>query len=137
MADVFTRKQRSRVMAAVKAENTSPERKVRSIVHRLGYRFSLHRKDLPGKPDIVLPRHRGVIFVHGCFWHQHPRCEAAARPATNTRYWTAKLDRNIARDKRNLRTLRRMGWKPLVIWECQLKKPAALEAKLRGFLKKR
>lgn len=134
MADVFTREERSRVMATVKSTDTTPERKVRSIVHRLGYRFRLHRKDLPGNPDIVLPRHRKVIFVHGCFWHQHPRCSAADRPASNTEYWNKKLNRNIQRDRKNLRALRKDGWQPLVVWECQLKNEARTEAKIRRFL---
>jgi len=134
MADVFTREERSRVMATVKSADTTPERKVRSIVHRLGYRFRLHRRDLPGNPDIVLPRHRKVIFVNGCFWHQHPRCSAADRPASNTEYWNKKLNRNIQRDRKNLRALRKAGWHPLVIWECQLKNEVRTEARIRHFL---
>lgn len=134
MADVFTRKERSRVMRAVKSANTTPERVVRSIVHRMGYRFSLHRKDLPGNPDVVLPRHHKVIFIHGCFWHQHPRCRAADRPASNTAYWNNKLDRNVVRDRKNLRALKAADWKTLVVWECQLKHVDKVAARIRRFM---
>jgi DNA mismatch endonuclease (patch repair protein) len=134
MPDVFSKEQRSRVMAKVRGENTSPEMAVRSLIHRMGYRYRLHRKDLPGKPDIVLPRHKKIIFVHGCFWHQHAGCKAADRPASNTEYWTKKLDRNIERDKSNQQKLEELGWQVLVVWECQIKDRAALTQRLSAFL---
>ena len=134
MSDVFTPEQRSRVMAQVKGRDTTPEIAVRSLLHRLGYRFRLHRKELPGTPDVVLPRHRTVVFVHGCFWHQHPGCEAAARPASNTEYWNRKLDANRARDSRNQAELERLGWRVVIVWECETKDSSALEKRLLGLL---
>jgi DNA mismatch endonuclease (patch repair protein) len=125
---------RSEIMARVKSEHTSPERIVRSLAHNLGYRFRLHRKDLPGAPDLVFPRLKAVIFVHGCFWHQHACPRGDRMPATNRDYWERKLARNVERDKRNLRALRKDGWRVLVIWECQMRSPPRLEARLRRFL---
>ncbi len=134
MPDVFQPEERSRIMAKVRGENTSPERLVRSLVHKLGYRFRLHRKDLPGKPDIVLPRHKKVIFVHGCFWHQHEGCPHAARPTSNIEYWNRKLDRNIIRDRENLHKLEYLGWNVLIVWECETRDHEKLLEKLTGFL---
>ncbi|MDW8391873.1 MAG: DNA mismatch endonuclease Vsr [Oscillochloridaceae bacterium] len=134
MPDVFTPEERSRVMAKVRGQDTNPEKIVRSLIHRMGYRFRLHVKDLPGKPDIVLPRHRKVVFVHGCFWHQHPGCEHAARPGSNTEYWNKKLDRNVMRDREHLERLLYLGWKVLIVWECELKDLDQLVEKLRRFL---
>lgn len=121
-------------MAKVRGENTSPERLVRSLVHKMGYRFRLHRKDLPGKPDIVLPRHKKVIFVHGCFWHQHEGCPHAARPTSNTEYWNKKLDRNVIRDREHLQKLEYLGWSVLIVWECETRDHEKLLEKLQGFL---
>lgn len=134
MTDVFTEEKRSWIMSRVKACDTKPELLVRSLVHRMGYRFRLHRRDLPGNPDIVLPRHGKVIFVHGCFWHGHKRCPRSKRPTTNKRFWNNKLDRNVERDKRFQRKLRVMGWKLLVVWQCETTKPDKLLAKLERFL---
>lgn len=134
MPDVFQPKERSRIMAKVRGEDTSPERLVRSLVHQMGYRFRLHRKDLPGKPDIVLPRHRKVIFVHGCFWHQHEGCPHAARPTSNTEYWNKKLDRNMIRDREHLQKLEYLGWNVLIVWECETRDREKLLEKLKGFL---
>lgn len=106
---------------------------VRRLVHAMGYRFRLHRRDLPGSPDLVLPRRRAVIFVHGCFWHVHS-CQRGRVPKSNTSYWTAKRLRNAARDRRALRRLRRDGWRVLTLWECQLKHPERVENRLRAFL---
>ena len=108
MPDVYDQTQRSKVMRSVKSENTKPEVIVRQMLHALGYRFRLHRRDLPGKPDIVLPRHRKIIFVHGCFWHQHPNCKDAERPQSNTNYWNRKLDRNVQRDQEHMSALSRV-----------------------------
>lgn len=121
-------------MAKVRGENTSPERLVRSLAHRMGYRFRLHCKDLPGKPDIVLPRHKKVIFVHGCFWHQHEGCPHAARPTSNIEYWNRKLDRNMVRDRENLHKLAYLGWNVLIVWECETRDRDKLLEKLKGFL---
>lgn len=134
--DIYGEKKRSEIMARVKGRDTQPEILVRSTVHNLGYRFRLYRHDLPGNPDITLPKHRTVIFVHGCFWHGHKRCFRAARPTTNIAFWRKKLDSNIVRDRRNVRQLRKDGWRVLVVWQCQTKKLEALEKKLFKFLKK-
>ncbi len=136
MPDQFSQVERSRVMRAVKSADTTPELIVRRLVHALGYRFRLHRRDLPGRPDIVLPRLGKAIFVHGCFWHRHA-CEAGqSTPATRVDYWQAKFDRNVARDRRTLRQLRHAGWSVLVVWECQTRvaKRAALTARVERFL---
>lgn len=102
-------------MSRVKGRDTKPEMLVRSLVHRMGFRFRVHRRELPGNPDIVLPRHGKAIFVHGCFWHGHKRCSRSKRPKTNKTFWNNKIDENIERDKRFRRELRRMGWKVLVV----------------------
>src|SRR5690606_5177088 len=106
-------------------------RRVRSLLHRMGYRFSLRRQDLPGRPDIVLPRFAAVIFVHGCFWHRHCHCANSVLPKTRTEFWSAKLTGNAERDKRNVIALRSLGWTPIVVWECELKNEAELSQKLR------
>jgi DNA mismatch endonuclease, patch repair protein len=134
MTDVFTKEMRSRIMSRVKGRNTKPEILVRSTVHRMGFRFRLHRRDLPGNPDLVLPRHGKVILVHGCFWHGHKRCARSKRPTTNHAFWNKKLDGNMERDKKFRRMLVQMGWKVLVIWECETRKPVSLKRKLENFL---
>ena len=138
MTDNLTAAQRRRTMQRVRSKDTTPERVVRSLVHRLGYRFRLHRGDLPGKPDLVLPRLQKVIFVHGCFWHRHGCSAGRSTPASNQAYWLAKFERNRLRDATARRKLRRAGWTVLVVWECQTKpaKRAVLERKLRQFLRK-
>lgn len=108
-------------MRLVRSKDTKPEIKVRSLLHRLGFRFRLHRKDLPGNPDIVLPKYFTVIFVHGCFWHRHKGCKEASMPATRQDYWIPKFKRTVERDKRNQKELRRLGWNVIVLWECELK----------------
>jgi DNA mismatch endonuclease (patch repair protein) len=123
MVDVLTLEQRRRCMAGVGSKNTTPEIVVRRVLYALGYRFRLHRKDLPGNPDIVLPKKKTVIFVHGCFWHGHRGCKRADRPTSNVSFWNSKLDRNIDRDKRVQRQLRELGWHSAVIWECQTRRP--------------
>ncbi|WP_448540887.1 very short patch repair endonuclease [Roseiflexus sp.] len=134
MPDVFNPEERSRIMAKVRGENTSPERLVRSLIHKMGYRFRLNVKDLPGKPDIVLKKHKKVIFVHGCFWHQHEGCPHAARPSSNTEYWNKKLDRNMLRDRENMHKLEYLGWNVLIVWECETRDREKLIDKLKGFL---
>lgn len=134
MADVMTPEQRSRTMARVRSKNTKPELRVRALLHRMGFRFRLHRRDLPGTPDLVLPKHRAAIFVHGCFWHAHPGCARATMPSTRMEFWTTKLARNVERDAKKLRELQAAGWRVLVLWECETRDAEALEARLRGFL---
>ena len=119
MADVFPPEQRSAVMRAVKSRNTTPEIAVRRAAHALGLRFRLNRRDLPGKPDLVFPAYKTVMFVHGCFWHGHDCARGARMPATNRAYWQAKIGRNMARDKANLSALKKLDWKTAVIWECE------------------
>ncbi len=134
MVDVLTKEQCSFNMSRIKGKDTKPEMVVRSLVHGLGYRFRLHRKDLPGKPDLVLPRHKKVIFVHGCFWHMHNCKKGRSTPATNVKFWRKKRATTVARDKRNLRQLRKDGWKVLTIWECQIKKQEKLIDEISCFL---
>lgn len=121
MPDKLTPQQRSHCMSRVKGKNTKPEMVIRSMLHRLGYRFRLHRKDLPGRPDIVLPKYRTVVFVHGCFWHQHHGCKKATVPENNREFWMAKLMGNIERDKQAHKALEALGWRVAVIWECAIK----------------
>lgn len=133
-SDVFTPAQRSNVMARVKAKNTTPELKVRRLVHALGYRYRLHRKDLPGKPDLVFAGRRKVIFVHGCFWHGHDCKRGARQPKQNADYWRTKISRTMARDQSTLERLADAGWFSLVIWECELKTLQAVQARIVAFL---
>ena len=123
-------------MRAIRSKDMKPEMAVRRLAHRMGYRFRLHRKDLPGKPDMVSPSRRAVILVHGCFWHQHPDpdCRDARLPKSNTNYWKPKLARNQARDAENESALLAQGWRVLVIWECQIKDETALKQTLMAFL---
>ncbi len=120
--DVFTPDKRSAVMAAVKGKNTKPEIQVRKLAHALGYRFRLHRRDLPGSPDLVFPGRRAVIFVHGCFWHGHDCRRGARAPKTTAAYWRDKIARNKARDAHALAALESQGWRALTLWECELKR---------------
>ena len=120
--DVFSPEKRSEVMSKIRSKDSRPELLVRSMLHRLGYRFRLHRKDLPGKPDVVLPKYRTVIFIHGCFWHQHEGCPHGHLPRSNLKYWGPKLRRNKERDVKNQAKLKKLGWNTIVIWECQVNK---------------
>jgi len=130
MVDRLTKAERSALMSRIRGKNTVPERTVRSMLHRMGARFRLHRADLPGRPDIVLPRHGLVIFVHGCFWHRHAGCKYASTPSTRRRYWQAKFEGNVARDRRDQRRLRALGWSVMTVWECELRRPERLAARL-------
>jgi DNA mismatch endonuclease (patch repair protein) len=122
-------------MSRIKGSNTAPEKLVRSLLHWWGYRFRIHRKDLPGKPDVVLPIHRKIIFVNGCFWHGHAACKkGVTRPVTNARFWANKISGNVGRDRVNRNALRRSGWKVLTVWECETKRPDRLVSKLLRFL---
>lgn len=134
MADVFSTEQRSRIMSNVRNKDTEPERVVRSLLHRMGYRFRLQRRDLPGKPDIVLPRYRIAIFVHGCFWHRHEGCRRASTPATRTDFWETKFAANRERDAAAATALADLGWRVVVIWECTTRNGRVLERLLRSIL---
>lgn len=121
-------------MSRIAGKDTAPEILVRKIVHSLGFRFRLHRKDLPGKPDVVLPRHCKVIFIHGCFWHGHPRCRRAALPRTNAKFWKTKIGKNVRRDKKVRGELADLGWDILVLWQCELRDVEKLKRRLTLFL---
>lgn len=116
--DVVSPEKRSTMMAGIRGKDTTPEMRVRRAAHALGYRFRLHRRDLPGSPDLVFPRLRKVILVHGCYWHRHAGCRFAYTPKSNTEFWERKFEGNLERDRRQLLELQRLGWDPLVIWEC-------------------
>jgi DNA mismatch endonuclease (patch repair protein) len=134
VADKFTPEERSKVMSRIKGRDTKPEKVVRSLLHALGYRFRLHRRDLPGKPDIVLPKYKKAIFVHGCFWHGHKICPRAARPTSNVEFWNKKLDSNLRRDAAVQEELIKLGWSFFIVWQCEMRDLAELTEKLKGFL---
>jgi DNA mismatch endonuclease (patch repair protein) len=132
--DRLTREHRSWNMSRIRGRDTKPELLVRSILHRLGFRFRLNRTKLPGRPDVVLTRHRTVVFVHGCFWHRHAGCRFAYTPKSNLQFWTTKLEGNVARDKKALRALRALGWRTVIVWECQTADGPKLANRLQKFL---
>ena len=132
--DKVSPEKRSWTMDQVKGRDTGPEKIVRSLLHSMGYRFRLQRVDLPGKPDIVLPKFKTALFVHGCFWHRHPGCKRATTPTSNTSYWDAKFFRTVARDVRNQKDLASLGWAVVIVWECELKDTDALQDKLKKSL---
>lgn len=134
MTDVCSKEKRSWIMSRVREKGTSPEIKVRSLTHRLGYRFRLHRKDLPGKPDLVFPARNKVIFVHGCFWHGHNCLRGKRVPKANTEYWIEKIGKNIARDAKKQAELRSLGWNILIVWECELKNLDKVACEINEFL---
>ena len=132
--DVHTSEQRSRNMSAIRSKDTKPELIVRRMVHRLGFRFRLHRRDLPGSPDLVFPRLKKIIFVHGCYWHMH-RCRLGrVTPKTNAKFWRSKRTGNVERDRRNIAALRASGWSVLIVWECQTRTVVSLSASIGHFL---
>lgn len=135
MADNLTAEQRKKNMSAIKSRHTKPEIIVRSTLHRLGFRFRLHDKKLPGKPDVILPKYKTVIFVHGCFWHQHKGCKRSTIPKSNTDYWIPKLTANVARDSLHKANLEKIGWSVVVIWECETKKTNDLTKRINIILK--
>ena len=130
MADIVDRKRRSELMAGIRSCNTAPELAVRRIAHRMGLRFRLHRTDLPGCPDLVFPKHRLVVFVHGCFWHRHEGCRHASTPKSRTTFWIPKLAANVARDRRQKAALQALGWRVLVIWSCETGDTMTVERRL-------
>lgn len=132
--DKISPQRRSANMRAIRSKGMKPEMLVRRLVHSLGYRYRLHRKDLPGKPDLAFIGQRKAIFVHGCFWHQHPGCREGRVPGSNTGYWGPKLARNAERDRENEARLRAAGWRVLTVWECETGQPDALSARLISFL---
>ena len=134
MTDIMDRKRRSELMAAIRTRDTAPELVVRRIAHRMGLRFRLHRKDLPGRPDLVIPKHRLAVFVHGCFWHRHEGCRFASMPKSRTRFWTEKFAANVDRDAYQEVALRKLGWRVLVIWQCETKDETVVEHRLAGLI---
>jgi DNA mismatch endonuclease (patch repair protein) len=128
--DTVTPSVRTKIMAAVPQRNTTPERLVRRELHAMGLRFRLHRKTLPGSPDIVLPKFKTAIFVHGCFWHRHHGCSRTTTPRTRAEFWASKFERNLCRDRENVERLQKMGWRVVVVWECETRDPAALRRRL-------
>jgi DNA mismatch endonuclease (patch repair protein) len=134
--DTLTVEERSQRMSRIRGKNTKPELVVRRLIHSMGYRYRTHRGDLPGKPDLVFASRRKVIFVHGCFWHRHPdpACHLARLPKSQLHFWLPKLEGNRIRDVRNQTSLKQLGWRPMVIWECQLAKTANLRRRVREFL---
>lgn len=127
--------ERSKLMSRIRGTNTTPEKKLRSLLHKAGFRFRLHVKNLPGKPDIVLPKYKTVIFVHGCFWHSHTCNKGTTRPKTRAEFWEKKITSNIERDRRNYDELRNLGWEVIIVWECELKKSSVLPERLEIDLK--
>lgn len=122
MVDKLTPERRSWNMSRIRSKDTKPEIIVRSLLHRMGFRFRINRRDLPGKPDIVLPKYKTVVFVHGCFWHRHDGCKRASIPETRRQFWDGKFNDNVRRDRRNKRLLRLAGWRVIVIWECEVRR---------------
>lgn len=135
MTDIVDNRRRSEMMAGIKARDTAPEIAVRCIAHELGLRFRLHRKELPGRPDLVFPKHRLAVFVHGCFWHRHEGCRYAYTPKSRVAFWTEKFAGNVARDKRNEEALHDLGWKVLVIWECETRDDETVRRHLEDSIK--
>ena len=136
MVDTVNPKRRSEIMSGIRSKGMKPEMTVRRLLHSMGYRYRLHRRDLPGKPDLVFPARRKVILVHGCFWHQHndPSCRIVRRPKSNRAYWLPKLEGNAARDVEHRTRLRELGWDILVIWECEVRAGSGLLEKVKGYL---
>lgn len=134
MTDVHNPEQRSRNMASIREKNTKPEKIIRSLLHRLGYRYRLHRRELPGRPDLVFPSRRKVIFVHGCFWHMHDCRWGIVTPATNSSFWATKRQDNCKRDRKSIAALMADGWNVLIVWECETRNEVTLIAKMEQFL---
>ena len=137
MVDIWNKEKRSYVMSRIRSKDTKPELIIRKILHNLGLRFRLHKKDMPGNPDLIFSRYNSVIFVHGCFWHQHKNCIDGRLPATRTEWWKNKFNKTKLRDKKNIKGLKKLGWRVLVIWECEIeRKPDKTVKKVLSFLNK-
>lgn len=134
LTDTISKQHRSWNMSRIRGRDTDPEKRVRSALHRLGYRFRLHDSKLPGRPDVVLRKHRAVVFVHGCFWHRHPGCRYAYSPKSRTEFWEDKFARNVVRDRESRSALEDAGWRVLVVWECETRDEEALAARLKSWL---
>jgi DNA mismatch endonuclease, patch repair protein len=134
MADIISTSSRSDLMGRVRQKNTDPELRVRKVAHAIGYRFRIHRKDLPGRPDLVFPKYRTAILIHGCFWHRHAGCRRCTSPKSNSVFWSAKFVANINRDRRNISDLKKLGWKVAVIWECEAFNAREIHRKLKRIL---
>lgn len=134
--DIYSKQKRSEIMSLISGKNTKPEIVIRKIAHSLGYRFRLHKKDLPGKPDIVFPKYKKVIFVNGCFWHSHKNCKRSKLPTTNAKFWKEKIEGNKKKDKSNYIRLKKLGWDYMVIWQCEIKdsNKEKIEKRLLEFL---
>ena len=132
--DVFTKEKRSEIMSRVRCKNTKPEELVRKYLFSKGFRYRKNDKRYPGKPDIVLPKYNAMVFVNGCFWHQHSGCKAAAIPETNSDYWKKKLQKNVERDKQQMETLRNLGWNVIIVWECELSSKVKREQRLNALI---
>ena len=137
MVDIVTKDVRSKMMSSIRSGNTKPEMTLRRALHKHGFRYRLHVRDLPGKPDLVFPRHKTALFVHGCFWHRHPGCRLATNPASNIEFWNAKFETNVARDRRSVSALMDASWKVGVVWECYLREtdPHVLIQQLDAFFR--
>ena len=136
MTDIVDRDKRSEIMSRIRGRDTEPEMIVRRIAHRLGFRFRFHRRDLPGSPDLVFPQHRAVILVHGCFWHRHPGCKYAYSPKTRVRFWEDKFEGNVVRDRRNETALDELGWRVMVVWECETRDREAVAERIIEYLRR-
>ncbi|SRR5581483_409859 len=132
--DLVSSSRRSEIMSRIRSSDTGPEMQVRRMLHALGYRYALHRRDLPGVPDLVFPSRRKIIFIHGCFWHQHKGCIDGRIPKSRVSFWRSKLQRNVERDRRNISKLRRTGWKVMSVWECDTAKIGSMRKRLTRFL---
>jgi DNA mismatch endonuclease (patch repair protein) len=135
MADHLTKEKRSWNMSRIRSEETAPEVTFRKLIHHAGFRYHLYCKTLPGKPDLVLKKHKTVVFIHGCFWHRHENCNRATRPKTHKKYWNKKIDGNVERDRKNGTMLKNTGWRVFTVWECELKQPAEVLKKFIKFIK--
>jgi len=135
--DRLSKERRSWNMSRIRGKNTAPEIRVRSLLHRLGYRFRLHGKKLPGRPDVVLVKYKTVVFIHGCFWHRHRGCKNCTTPTNRREWWLAKLNGNAVRDKLHKRALRKLGWQSIVVWECQTENPKSLEQLVAAFTRRK
>ncbi len=135
MVDIYSREVRSQIMASISGQETKPEKAVRSFLFKQGFRFRKNVKSLPGKPDIVLQKYKSVIFVNGCFWHGHKKCKASTLPETRKEFWTNKIKANIDRDKRNIKELRKLGWKIITIWQCEIKTSDKREKRFKKLIK--